>query len=236
MRALLIISVIALTISFKLNAVAHDKPIVVAVIDTGINPELKDKVQLCKQGHKDFTGTGIEDTHGHGSHISGLIDANVKGVKVSEVDQIKANYCQVIIKFFDSHMSGNALDTEVKALRWAIDLKVNVINFSGGGHYESREERLLIKEALDKGIKVIVAAGNDHHELAGDYKFYPAMTDKRLYVVGNLDSNRVPASSSNFGALVNTWEFGTKMQSFCKFGSEPICYLTGTSQATDISR
>jgi thermitase len=233
MRTLTIASVVFMSM-FSTELSANVEPIVVAVIDTGINPDLAEKLPICKNGSRDFTGTGIEDHHGHGSHISGIIDANVKNVDISDTDKVKANYCQVIIKFYDPFTKTNSLESEIKALRWAIELNVDVINFSGGGTEESLEERILIKKALDMGIKVVVAAGNDHRELAGNYKFFPAVTDKRLYVVGNLNPQRVPASSSNYGSVVNSWEFGTRVRSFCRVGTEPNCLLSGTSQATAV--
>jgi hypothetical protein len=57
------------------------KPIVVAVIDTGkaVDPKLK----YCKYGHKDITGTGLEDNNGHGTNVASLIAREAKG----------ANYC-----------------------------------------------------------------------------------------------------------------------------------------------
>lgn len=241
------------------------KPIVVAVIDTGIDEKLMDSDILCKEGHKDFTGTGLQDNHGHGTHISGLIEQYAKnyifryGESPNSIKNIKANYCQIILKYYDPKARGadNLINT-IKSFRWAIDHKVDVINYSGGGKEFSNEEKLIVTEALNKGIKVVVAAGNESKNLSDDpcskiksFKkkflclknrdpkvkygvYYPAIYDNRLYVVGNLVNykTRVIASSSNYGTHINTWEVGTNVLSRlpnAKFG-----FMSGTSQATAI--
>jgi len=210
---------------FVRHSISVKKPIVVAVIDTGLDVEnFKDKVKLCKFGHKDFTGTGLKDNHGHGTHISGLIDKNAGS----------ANYCQVILKFYDSSsLAQNAMINTEKAFRTAIDLKVDIINYSGGGKESSIREKALVQEALDKGITVVVAAGNDKCDMDSGCTYYPAMYDSRIIVVGNLSQERVPAKSSNYGSIVDEWEFGVDVKSYCADG-EFGCKMTGTSQATAI--
>lgn len=164
--------------------------IVVAVLDSGISNELSQHNMLCKSGHKDFTtfytdkkgktyrwtGYGLEDKHGHGTHISGIIDQHVKGLVFTQPDQIwkkgylravEKNYCQVILKWY--HNSNGINDTSIglkHALRYAIyDLKANVINLSGGGEDYDEDERKLIIAGLARGIKIVVAAGNNSHHL-----------------------------------------------------------------------
>lgn len=237
-KAILIASIILLQASPLLAQVK--KPIVVAVIDTGINQSLNNSNFLCKFGHKDFTGTGMEDRHGHGTNISGLIDQYVKGIilkpdgsNIKELLSAKANYCQVILKYYDPKVSGmNNLKNETDALRYAINIKVNYINFSGGGLEFDKEEKALIKEAIDMGIKVVVAAGNEKSDIdvLGKH-YYPAYDDPRQIIVGNLDGKR-RAPTSNYGKSVNTWEQGTNQYSLRD--SIGVSCMTGTSQATAI--
>lgn len=212
----------------------------VAIIDTGIDPVMLNSKEYCKTGHKDFTGAGIKDDHGHGTHISGIVDQYAKGfalVKDGTPKQLKdksANYCQIIIKYYDSKGSDvNNLFNTIKALRWAIDQKVDIINYSGGGVAPYEEEKKLIIEALDKGIKVVAAAGNERSDLE-IRPYYPAMYDKRIYIVGNLvsDKSREIASSSNFGKPVNTWEVGTNVLSTLPNGL--FGRMSGSSQATAV--
>jgi hypothetical protein len=95
------------------------------------------------------------------------------------------------------------------------------VNFSAeGGDYVEREEKA-IEKMLDLGVKMVVAAGNGHEEV----HFYPAVLDRRIVVVGNLNREYIMEPSSNFGSFVNRWEIG---EYICAGGK---C-MTGTSQAT----
>lgn len=210
----------------------------VAIIDTGINRDLFFKPTMCAKGHKDFTGTGLQDSNGHGSHISGLIDQYVKdmpfnkGFRPPNLQGKKVEYCQIIIKFYDSNIFTDTGNTTVEAIEHAIKLKVDYINYSAGGLKYIESEAKVIKKALDAGITVIVAAGNEHSDLT-KVPYYPAVIDPRLIVVGNTDfvSKKV-APSSNYGSAVDAWEIGTNRISY---GSgKKLIYLSGTSQATAI--
>lgn len=181
------------------------------------------------------------DTNGHGTHISGLIDQYAKnfiffkdGNLPKDIDSKTANYCQIIIKYYEDDASGEEnLANTIKSLRWAIDQKVDIINYSGGGILRSTEEEKLVKEALDKGIKFVAAAGNEGVNI-DFFHFYPAMYDKRIIVVGALvktqSQDRLPAS--NFGKSVNDWELGSNIISRMINGQ--YGHMSGTSQATAI--
>jgi len=241
-----------LIVLVPLKSVARTrKTVTVAVIDTGIDKELPN---LCRFGHKSFVQSSkdpLQDDNGHGTHIAGLINAN------AGVD----NYCLVSIKYYSDSNSGhqNLVNLE-KALRYAINIKVNFINISGGGPESFPEEKALIKEALDKGIKVVVAAGNEKLNLDEKCNYYPACYDKRLVVVGNLQitkdyrgfnddmkflvveagmGNKIGtyeterAPSSDYGNVVNRWEIGTDVRSTLPGGQ--FGYKSGTSQATAIA-
>lgn len=210
------------------------KPIVVAVIDTGIRADYKNAKFLCNEGHMDFTGTGIEDTHGHGTNISGLIDQYAKnmlienGYKESDIIAKDADYCQVILKYYDVRQSGSDnMRFEIAALKRAIDLKVDIINFSGGGEEFDVNEAQLVRKAIKMGIKVVVAAGNESHDI-NIKPYYPAAVDPRATIVGNLSHGHSRASSSNYGNKVNTWELGTSRLGYGNIR------MTGTSQATAV--
>lgn len=242
----------AILIYFHSIPASAGRPVIVAVIDTGISDSLKNSDMLCKYGHRDFTGTSLSDNIGHGTHISGLIDQYAKDALLSEslsyrdLAATKSNYCQVILKFIDPFQSNSSTgENMIKAIRWAIDLNVDVINISAGGQIPLAEEEIIVKTALNRGIKVVAAAGNDSCELGGNYfnlvnglikkttcNYFPAMYDPRIYVVGNLNSDGTRATSSNYGNYVNSWENGMNRRSIGSTGS--ILTDSGTSQATAI--
>ena len=217
----------------------------IAVIDTGIADDLLKHKFLCKDGHKDFSNTGLTDRHGHGTHISGLVDQYAKDfifkddfntLNNREIENIQIDYCQVIVKYYDPTITSNTLKATIESFKWAIKQKVDIINYSGGGTEFSQQEYNVVMEALNKGIKVVAAAGNERTELSyeGKGKYYPAMYDKRIYIVGNLVSmqSRKIASTSNYGDPVNTWEVGTNVYS--RLPGNSFGTMTGTSQAAAI--
>ena len=196
------------------TSVAKANIIKIAIIDTGFNYKYKDKVNFCKTGHKDFTGTGLQDNHGHGTHIAGLIAKNAK-----------SNYCVMILKSYDPATGGN-INNSANAIEWAITQKVDIINYSGGGLTPSIRERRAVLKALDAGIVIVAAAGNERADLSHT-AYYPASYDKREIVVGNLSKNGHRAPSSSFGGPTDLMVVGTNIKSINGI-------MTGTSQSTAI--
>lgn len=211
----------------------------IAVIDTGYGWNgLGQQTHLCQAGHKDFTSdkTFVPgyitqpvplDRHGHGTNIAGIIE-NALGTNV--------NYCLVILKYYNPNdvpimtivggrlVIGNSnVDRTVEAIKYATELKVDYINYSGGGTGYFKEEADAVKAFLDQGGKFIAAAGNERADLAKK-PYYPAMDDDRVIVVGNNEKNGKRQAVSNYGDRVNRWELGVDIVA-------NHIKLTGTSQS-----
>jgi thermitase len=139
------------------------KEIVVAVVDTGIqynHPFLKNNI-YTKSGKAGKANFGIDfslgsksntpiDTHGHGTHVAGIIKSIFPSVKIMP------------LKYYNPQASGQAnLKATIKALKYAVDQNVDIINYSGGGPEPSAMELAVLKEAEKKGILIIAAAGNE---------------------------------------------------------------------------
>ena len=148
-----------------MTSMALAKTTRVAVIDTGfdykstwpnISKQKNDEgmpmyiPKLCADGHIDFTQTGLQDTHGHGTHVAGIIATYAD----------TSDYCLIVIKNFDANSKTNNVDATVLSFNHAIKAKADVINYSGGGEEFSLEEYEVIQKALNKGIIVVTAAGN----------------------------------------------------------------------------
>lgn len=189
----------------------------VAVLDTGFNLTKIDQIKLCEKGHKDFTGTDINDTYGHGTHVSGLIHRHAKD----------ADYCQLIFKFWTQNKKIDHLQTTVLAMEHAIRDKVDIINYSGGGDTYDFKEAAVVKAVLDSGIILVVAAGNHSKNLDRHCHFFPACYDKRIIVVGNLRSDGSRNPSSNYGKVVDVWINGTDQESLgeVKTGTSMSCAI-----------
>ena len=203
---------------FLLTLSLDAKTIRIAVIDSGIHRtawDNKARYGLCKKGHKDFTGTGIIDDDGHGTNVSSLIHSKAKNTK----------YCQVIIKFYTSKKPWN-MDRYLRALLHAVTSKVNIINISAAGDGYNPTERWLIRLAFRKGIKVVVAAGNDDKDINLN-PTYPASYDRRLIVVGNKNKRGVQ-DHSNWGKIVDVFVSAHDVSGDYNFATP----MSGTSQAT----
>lgn len=229
---------IANLLAFSFLHVSQAQTVKVAVIDTGfdfvsdwsgaiaVDPSLK-KPKICKDGHEDFTGTGIKDNHGHGTHIAGLI-AQYAG---------DSDYCLIVMKFHDpAGEAGNSLKNTLKAFQKAIDLKVEMINYSGGGMDVNPDECKIIVKALDQGIIVVAAAGNESSNI-NKTKFYPAMCDRRVKVVANINKDGTYGTLSNFTDNKKNSVFLYKevgMDAMSLLPDNSAGCMTGTSQATAI--
>ncbi len=212
------------------------KKVIVAVIDTGIqfdHPFLKDNLVNLKGPAQnshfgfDFSDPSKmtftpEDKHGHGTHVAGIIKSVFPNVKL------------LALKYYNPQASGQKnLEATIKALRFAVDSNVDVINYSGGGPEPSAEELKILKEAERKGILVVAAAGNEKSNI-DDKKnaYYPASYGlPNIISVAAYDQDLQIISSSNWGKnSVDIAAPGFKIRSAIPKGGSG--YMTGTSQAT----
>jgi major intracellular serine protease len=215
----------------SLSAVCSADTLKIAVIDTGYDFKAKwptnpdhPTPMLCKEGHTDLTTIKtspnyLKDNHGHGTHIAGLIAKYaIKG------------YCLLIVKNYDPKTVSDNLVNTIKAFEYAISQDVDIINYSGGGQNKSEMECAVVRKALDKGIIIVAAAGNEGTKLKDNY--YPALCDSRVIMVANVDTNnRTIASSSNLNKDTVSID-GTRVKSLLPSGE--YGFMTGTSQATAI--
>lgn len=202
-------------------------PIVIAVIDTGIDSKIPN---LCKFGHKSFVDNSpLTDQAGHGTHIAGLINRTI-GKELGGIE----NYCIVSIKWYDSIHKGNSEGKLKRAIQYAVNINVKYMNISGGGNYPDSEEETIVQRALNKGITIAAAAGNDDEDLDKFCNYFPACYDNRIVTVGNLQNSKIKSRqpSSNYGHYIKKWEVGTNVLSDLPDGHRG--YMTGTSQATAI--
>lgn len=193
---------------------------VVGVIDSGLDiSDPRFTAHLCPAGHKDFTGMGLDDTLGHGTHVAGSIIREAKD----------ADYCLLIIKFFDERATPDEHSNNLfRSIRYAVEQGATVVNFSGGGKLSDRQEEAAISYAT--WVKFFVAAGNNglNMDKKGN-EYYPACYNlKNVYAVGN---NGIDAKS-NYGSMVKLWENGQYILSTCIHDID--CYMSGTSMSTSI--
>ena len=172
----------------------------------------------------------LVDNHGHGTHIAGIIGAvggNNKGII-----GIAPKVSLMILKYYDPKVPNtNNLQNTINALKYAIQMNVHIINYSGGGTSFSKEEHEQIKIANDKGILVVAAAGNEKSN-SDVFKYYPADYDlDNIISVTAIDPTTKILSSSNWGK--HTVDIAAPGQNIMStLPGNTYGYMTGTSQAT----
>lgn len=122
--------------------------IVVAVVDTGIDAEHPafTGVELIQE---DFTGEGIGDPNGHGTHCAGTIFGRpVDGVPIGVAPGVTK---AVIAKVLDANGSGSS-ESLVKGILWAVDQGAHVISMSIGMDFPG-----LVQQMVDGGLPVDLA-------------------------------------------------------------------------------
>lgn len=240
-----LITKVLFLILLSATAIAQaNKEIIVAIIDTGIDTEhpfLKNHLwsnAIEKSNSKDNDGNGyagdlhgwnfvdnnadISDSHGHGTHVAGIILQKSSSINIKFM----------ILKYYDPKKSGaaNLLNT-VKAIRYAIRMNANIINYSGGGNSPSSMEEAAIREAQEKGIVFVAAAGNEgrNTDLWG---FYPAGYHlNNIISVAAIDDHQKLLSNSNYG--VHSVDLAAPGKNiFSALPGGKFGFMTGTSMAT----
>ena len=227
-----------------------NRKVLVAVIDTGIDanhPDLKPnlwKAPLTPETAKSGSVYGWDfvnkvanpiDPHGHGTHIAGIIGA-VANMKTGTAG-VSQNVQIMPVRYYSETATGAVnLANTIKALHYAIDNGAKIINYSGGGPEYSEEEFQAMKKAEERGVLIVAAAGNEHHNTdVDDYRYYPAAYQQKglrnIITVASIDSENKILPSSNWGVRsVDVAAPGEGILSTIPGGR--YGKMTGTSQAT----
>ncbi|MCT4780901.1 MULTISPECIES: S8 family peptidase [Exiguobacterium] len=198
--------------------------VLVAVIDTGINPTYADFAGRVRMdlGY-DFVNRrqlAIDD-HGHGSHIAGIIAANSNNTYGMSGINAKASIIPIKVLGEDNYGSNSNI---AKGILHAVKKKAKVINISIGGGFSSRAIEDALAYAKKQGVLVVVAAGNE-----GTNKLsYPARSQYALSVGS---SNRFDKRSafSNYGEGLDLIAPGQDIPSYLSDGVS--AFWSGTSMA-----
>lgn len=233
--------------------------IIVAVIDTGVDYTHPDLSANIWTNTDEIPGNGIDDdyngyiddttgwsfttdsndsmdTHGHGSHLSGIIAAvgnNNRGVTgvcwQAKIMPVKA--------LTDSGVG--ASDKLAQAIKYAVDNGARVINISWGGYGNS----ILIQDALayayNNNCVIVAAAGNNNTNAE---RFFPGNYSQAITVAA-CNANDQRASFSNYGTNVDVTAPGVDILSLKAKGTDMCCNeanivggeyyrASGTSMAT----
>ncbi len=175
----------------------------------------------------------LTDTHGHGTHIAGIVGA--RGGNGYGISGLSPNVSLMVLKYYDPNT--NNLKNTIKAIKYAVQMKAHIINYSGGGIEFSAEEYASIKQAERRGVLFISAAGNEKSNSDEKGKhYYPADYDL-TNIISVTAINEAPVektqvlSSSNYG--VSTVDLAAPGENiYSTLPGNAFGLMTGTSQAT----
>ncbi len=175
----------------------------VAILDTGIDPDHPDLnvndvgVRFYTRGRSIKSDGNFADDAGHGSHVAGIVGAidNTYGVT-----GVAPGATVWPVKVLDSRGYGS-VETIAAGIDWVVAQggAIDVINMSLGLTGESSVLHTAVQGAVDAGIVVVVAAGNDgldvygeDGELGGGDDFIPAAYPEVITVSAMVDTDGIP--------------------------------------------
>ncbi|MET1086041.1 MAG: S8 family serine peptidase [Arthrobacter sp.] len=193
------------------------------VADTGLNmshTEFTNRIIASWTGIND--GKGVNDCNGHGTHTTGTAAGTTYGIAK------KANIIPVRVVECDG-TGWNS--TAIAGIDWAVAHHVAgqpaVMNMSIGG-FASDSFDQAVQSAINDGITVVAAAGNDGVDACNAS---PARIPAAITVAAT-DINDNQASWSDYGSCVDIQAPGVSIRS--AWNNSPTGYntLSGTSMAT----
>lgn len=203
----------------------------VAVIDSGLimNPPHEDlQRRIDHHGYNFLTGSDdVYDLNGHGTSVAGIIAAitnNHRGIAgVAGLAQVRILPLQV------SFQDGLVYEGDIiRAIDYAMEQGVDVINLSLGGAQYSSIENNMIQKAIEKDIVIVAAAGNK----GNDHYFYPASYE-HVISVGSVDASDQCSKFSNYNDQVDVVAPGEKVITTGR-GVAKYHHLSGTSVAAPV--
>lgn len=189
----------------------------VAVLDTGV------------ANHTDVTaasiyGPGNSDSHGHGTHVAGIIGAKANGKQGVGVAPNVTLYSGNVLP------DGTGTDDDIiKAIKAAQTKNVDIINMSLGGLGYNGAFQQTVNDAYKQGIAIFAASGND----GGTNYTYPSCYDHVISVAAT-DAGNERASFSNYGNKVDISAPGVAIWSTSKNGTGYV-RMSGTSMACPVA-
>jgi serine protease len=212
----------------KALQLAGKHSVTVAVIDTGLDmkhPDLKAQL-LPSYNAANPVNPGLTDIHG--THVAGIIGAAANnGVGAHGINP------NVKILPIDVFNGGWGASDYVIAqgILYAIEKGAKVINMSLGGYFNSPILEDAVKKAIDAGITVVAAAGNESTDMYAIPASYEGVIS-----VGATDSQNRLANFSNYGPSVDIVAPGVDVYSTVYDPTKGASFaeLSGTSMASPV--
>lgn len=229
-----------------------NNPVLVAVIDTGINAshELFDGV-LCDEGlwynaitHKNGRDY-INDTCnngtlvGHGTHVAGIVAQEIKKYGLEDYIKIlpvkagdsKGSFKDVAVVDAIGYVKDLATQNKTIVINMSLTNMIKSSNTSSWGKNGAID--VMIQSAVREGVIVCAAAGNKGYNSASSgYSLGSPACLENVIGVMNYMEGLIPAPKSNYGAAYDIAAPGQNIKSASKDGNNNYNTKDGTSMAT----
>ena len=182
------------------NMTATGKGIRVCIVDSGLDRSHGDLEGINLVGWMDFVNgkSNPYDDHGHGTSMVGILVGN------GWIEGMAPKVELLVAKALQSNGSGDDSDV-VAAIDWCVENNAHIISLSLGGApgalpfflQSGRDSGDAANDAIDKGIFVIAAAGNDGADDDGDVAS-PA-SETAVIAVGGVTASGTIWSGSSVG-------------------------------------
>lgn len=196
--------------------------IVVAVLDSGVDTDHELLAGRLLENRFNLSSTGeensCEDDYGHGTHVTGILADNTLG-------NVKIKPYKVLNNQGKGPSSLIAL-----AVDCAVADGADIINMSLSGPGESQTMTDSVNAAVEKGVNVVVAAGNDKADLSKTY-YSPACVESAFTVSAVTQTNAL-ASYSNRNGPIDIAAPGDNVKS--SYLNNTYMVMSGTSMAAPL--
>jgi thermitase len=206
------------------NLSTGDPNVVIAIIDSGVDPDHPDLTGKLVTGHNFLDGSSdTTDDYGHGTHVAGIAAAatdNGAGIAGVAFDS-KIMPLKVYNKYTSPLYSRIA-----NAMIYAADNGAKVISVSLGNYSFSSNLQSAVNYAWSAGCVLVGSAGNNN----SSDPFYPAAFENVIGVSAT-DQSDTKASFSNYGSYISVAAPGVSIYSTYWNGSSTYVNMSGTSMA-----
>ena len=219
------------------DQVSNADPVVVAVIDTGLNTNHPDLIGNTVAGYDFVTGkTNVIDLAGHGTAVSGCIAAVTNNGMGTAGIAGSANIKIAPYRAGGQYSGDTQLDVAyicAAILKAKERPEVKVINMSFGGYGTFPTLAVAVSEAVSAGKVVVASSGNEGESWnarVGQYS-YPASYD-HVISVGAINKDNSRSSFSQYNDRVDLCAPGQSVLTTAKSGGYE--YASGTSFSSPI--
>lgn len=212
----------------------------VGVLDTGVDEfhqDLRGQVTPANfiTGNKETPRH--RDSVGHGTFCVGEIVAREDALGIVGAAPFATAFCGRVLYGNSKDASRRSIESDIAAaIKASVSDGCGVISMSLGGPAKSGVLEEAINQAVDAGVLIFAAAGNDR--LSGSiYPSYPASYENVISVAA-ANQDDMPAWFSSYGRLKNKPEIAVAMREYvwgCLPGESTYGKMIGTSQATPLA-